>query len=112
MPNVVTAGARHGVGRVLLGQLLLADWAGFSHHVGHGLLLLVSSGMRPSIELDATNRGSGLSDPECSHPGTRRALPRQSVDSVSPATQLRGLSEQSVFQAGNLHAKGEHRVRD
>ena len=59
LPNVVAAGTRHGVGRVLLGQLLLADWAGFSHHVGHSLRseFLVSSGMRLSLEPDATNRG-------------------------------------------------------
>lgn len=34
---MVTAAARYAVSRLLLGQLLLADGARFSHHVRHGL---------------------------------------------------------------------------
>jgi len=36
-PNMFSAGAVHGIGRLLLGELSLADWAGFGHHVGHNL---------------------------------------------------------------------------
>ena len=39
LPNMVTAAARYGFGWMLLGQLLFADGARFSHHVRHGLLL-------------------------------------------------------------------------
>jgi hypothetical protein len=34
---MVTAAARYGFGWMLLGQLLFADGARFSHHVRHGL---------------------------------------------------------------------------
>jgi hypothetical protein len=37
LPNMVTAAARYGFGWMLLGQLLFADGARFSHHVRHGL---------------------------------------------------------------------------
>jgi hypothetical protein len=37
LPNMFTAGARHRVGRPLLGELLFADWARFGHHIGHNL---------------------------------------------------------------------------
>ena len=37
LPNMVTAAAGYGFGWVLLGQLLFADRARFSHHVRHGL---------------------------------------------------------------------------
>jgi hypothetical protein len=35
--TMVTAAARYGFGWMLLGQLLFADGARFSHHVRHGL---------------------------------------------------------------------------
>ncbi len=34
-PNIFSAGAVHRLGRLLLGELLSADWAGFGHYVGH-----------------------------------------------------------------------------
>jgi hypothetical protein len=34
-PNIFSAGAVHGIGRLLLRELSLADWAGFGHQVGH-----------------------------------------------------------------------------
>jgi hypothetical protein len=34
-PNIFAAGAVHGVGRLLLRELSLADWAGFGDQVGH-----------------------------------------------------------------------------
>jgi hypothetical protein len=37
LPNMVTADARYRFGRLLLGHLLSADGARFSHHVCHGL---------------------------------------------------------------------------
>jgi hypothetical protein len=37
LPNMVTAAARYGFGRLSLGQLLLADGARFSQYVDHGL---------------------------------------------------------------------------
>ena len=37
LPHMMTAPARYGFGRLLLGQLLFADGARFSHHVRHGL---------------------------------------------------------------------------
>lgn len=36
-PNIFTARAAHNIGRLLLGQLLFADWAGLSHYISHGL---------------------------------------------------------------------------
>ena len=40
LPDMVTAGARHGFGRFLLDQLLFADGARFNHHVRHSLYSL------------------------------------------------------------------------
>ena len=37
LPNMLSAAARYGFGRLMLGQLLFADGARFSHHVRHGL---------------------------------------------------------------------------
>jgi hypothetical protein len=34
-PNMFSAGAVHGIGSLLLGELSLADWAGFGQHVRH-----------------------------------------------------------------------------
>jgi hypothetical protein len=34
-PNIFAAGAVHGIGRLLLRELSLADRAGFGHQVGH-----------------------------------------------------------------------------
>ena len=45
-PNIFSAGAVHGIGRLLLSELLFADWAGFGHHVGHNLASC-SIGIRP-----------------------------------------------------------------
>ena len=36
-PNIFSAGAVHGIGRLVLDELSVADWAGFGHHVGHDL---------------------------------------------------------------------------
>jgi hypothetical protein len=36
-PNIFSAGAVHRIDRLLLRELPFADWAGFSHHVGHHL---------------------------------------------------------------------------
>ena len=36
-PNIFSAGAVHGIGRLLLRELSLADWTGFGHYVGHDL---------------------------------------------------------------------------
>ena len=33
--NIVYTGAVHGIGRLLLRELSLTDWAGFGHYVGH-----------------------------------------------------------------------------
>ena len=45
LPNMMTAPARYGFGRLLLGQLLFADGARFSHHVRHGLVLRLNHSM-------------------------------------------------------------------
>jgi hypothetical protein len=79
LPNMVTAAARYGFGRLLLGQLLFADWARFSHYVDHGLTprlnqsmteasskFIVSPGTSRTIGVDATKSGSDLSGQECS----------------------------------------------
>ena len=70
LPNMFAAGARYGFGRLLLGQLLFADGARFSHHVHHGVnswaesldagsLQLHSfvSRVRRTIQVDATKPG-------------------------------------------------------
>ena len=36
-PNIFSASAVHSISRLFLGELLFADWAGFSHHVCHAL---------------------------------------------------------------------------
>ena len=36
-PNIFSAGAVHGIGRLLLRELQFADRAGFGHYVGHDL---------------------------------------------------------------------------
>ena len=36
-PYIFIADATHNISRLLLGELPLADWAGFGHHVGHDL---------------------------------------------------------------------------
>ncbi len=67
LPDVVTAAARDGFSRLLLGQLLFADGARFSHHVHHGLTprlhhstgganykVIVSSAQRQTMKDHAT----------------------------------------------------------
>lgn len=42
LPNMFTAGAVHRIGRLLLGQLPFADWAGFGHYISHDLASLLT----------------------------------------------------------------------
>jgi hypothetical protein len=52
LPGMFTAGAGNGISRPLLGELLSANWARFSHHVCHkvapscGLIRYLSNARR------------------------------------------------------------------
>jgi hypothetical protein len=53
LPNVLTAGAPHGVCRLLFGQLLFANRARFCHYVSHNSWLLSGPQAVDSIILEA-----------------------------------------------------------
>jgi hypothetical protein len=54
---MMAAGAGHGIGRTLLGELLFANWAGFRHHVSHNLGSMNST--EPPVQLRGILHAAG-----------------------------------------------------